>query len=76
MQTTGPTVPLGDAFCTHPDGAGRFSGCCLMPQRAGNESKGLLQERAPLPALPLIPLTYVNELGFSLECSIELGPTP
>lgn len=47
-----------------------------MPQRAGSDSKGLLEEMAPLPSLPLIPLTCVNELGLSLECSIELCPTP
>lgn len=47
-----------------------------MPPRPGNEFKGLLEEMTLLPLLPLIPLTCVNELGLSLECSIELCPTP
>lgn len=47
-----------------------------MPPRAGNDSKELSEDMAPLPSLPLIPLTCVNELGLSLECSIELCPTP
>lgn len=62
-----PSLKAG--FCTDADGACGFSGCWIMLQ-------GPFGEKALLPLLPLIPLTCVNELGLSLECSIELCPTP
>lgn len=73
-----PTWPLRWRFCTDGDegfGFG-FSWCWITPPRPGNESKGLLEEMALLPSLLLTPMTCVNELGLSLECSIELWPTP
>lgn len=70
-----PRPPLASALV----GVGSVGFQGARPRDARDEGTRLLEEKGLLPwrasSHSLIPLTCVNKLGFSLECSIELCPT-
>jgi hypothetical protein len=51
-----------------------FQGAGLSPRRPGMEAGGSWRSQPSSPPHP--SQTGVNELGLSLECCIELCPTP